>query len=953
ASHTNPYYSLFTDTAAYFLTFNSTGGNERFTPVNNDLSNPPAAASFFMDRQVEVFSNKHLVGFNVDDLWESRFDVGEGWSSGFKRDRTIPVNLGPIATNGPTATVSTRVTSNIGTHDLSIDFNDVNYVQQFFNGYVINDFEFQVPASLMAEENTFSIEGAESSDVHSVSYVQIDYPHLFDFENQTWFEFPIDGSTNETYLEITNFQHNGTAPILFDLTNKIQIQTTLSGSTVRVNLPPSAADRSLVLVNQNASQTIDQSAIIPKNFTNYFTTTGDFIIISDDRMTLASDGSNPVQDYVDYRNSTGFDAIYINTQDIYDQFSYGIDRNLQGFRNFTHFSLKEWTATPPRYVLLLGKARTYKATRQNPGIALPIQTVPAFFGSDNLLVSNNTSDRPLIPIGRIAAYNPDEVALYLNKVQTFEAEQSNLSQTIEDRAWMKRIIHLGGGDQTIQTVIRNNLNNYKSIIENPFYGGNVFSFFKTSTDPIQISQSEFLDSLINEGSSMITFFGHSSPNSFDFNLDAPQNYENFGRYPLIFSLGCFTGNIYKTDKGLSEEFVLIEDKGAIAFLAATELAQLGALNVWGDRFYRKITTSNYNMGIGDAIQATIEELDNTGFSTRRLNQLMVLHGDPAVKLNTTDAPDYLVKGSDLSFEPSLITTSLDSVSISMTVTNIGRATADSCTLILERTLPDGTVLTPIEERIRAPYFEDTYTFSIPVRNDALGLNQFCIRIDSDDEIEEGPLPFAENNNSFCVNQFILSDDILPVFPTDFAIVPNNSINLKASTTNSFSGEFEYFLEIDTTGNFNSPIKRNTTIIQGGGLLEWTPELTLQDSTVYYWRVQVNPDQVPNSAGWKTQSFTFIENESPGWSQSDHYQFLKNDLSNITYNESRVFNYIDDFLELTVDLSYPGVLVNDQIAFYINGSKETSLTALRTMTRSTVKMAMTPCTVTMVMTCSFP
>ncbi|MEO1435717.1 MAG: C25 family cysteine peptidase, partial [Bacteroidota bacterium] len=737
ASHTNPYYSLFTDTAAYFLTFNTDAGHTRFTPVNNDLNNPPSAEPYFIDRSITVFSNKHLIGFNVDDLFEARFDVGEGWSSGFARNRNIPITLGPIAANGPSAIITSRITSRTGTHDLSINFNDVNYIQQFFNGYVINDFEFEVPVGLMTTDNIFNVEGAVAGDVHAVSYVQIDYPRTFDFGDASWFEFRLDGSNNQTYLEITNFNHGGTAPVLYDFTNNIQIQTSLSGSTVRVTLPPSSADMELVLVNRNASQSIDQSAFIQKDFVDYFSTTGDFIIITDDRMSTATNGSNPIQDYVDYRNSTGFDAIYVPTEDIYDQFAYGINRNLQGFRNFTHFTLKEWTTTPPRYVLLLGKGRTYKATRQNPDINLPIETVPAFFGSDNLLVSNNTSDKPLIPIGRIAAYNADEVQLYLQKVQTFESEQSNLAQTIEDRAWMKRIIHLGGGDQTIQTVIRNNLNSYKNIIENPFYGGNVFSFFKTSTDPIQISQSEFLDSLINEGSSMITFFGHSSPNSFDFNLDAPQNYENFGRYPLIFSLGCFTGNIYKTDKGLSEEFVLIEDKGAIAFLAATELAQLGALNVWGDRFYRKITTTNYNMGIGDAIQATIEELDNTGFSTRRLNQLMVLHGDPSVKLNTTDAPDYLVKGSDLSFEPSLITTSLDSVAITLTVTNIGRASADSCILTLERTLPDGTLLTPIRERIRAPYFEDTYTFSIPVRNDALGLNQFCIRIDSDEEIDEG------------------------------------------------------------------------------------------------------------------------------------------------------------------------------------------------------------------------
>ncbi|MEM7102600.1 MAG: C25 family cysteine peptidase [Bacteroidota bacterium] len=918
---TNPYYSLFTDTSAYFLTWNNSTANSRLEPTANDLTNLPAAEPFFMYEHVEWYNNKHLPGFVQNDLTEARIVIGQGWSTGYASVRTLNVPLSAIFASGPDATIDMQIFSGIGAHQLQVDINSTTVINEVFNNFRLNEYTVSMAAGNLTESMQFDVEGVLDNDLHSVAYITIDYPRTFDFAGASMFNFELPASNNPVYLDITNFDVTGSNVYLYDRTNGLSIQTQVSGSNVQVKLPASAVNRELVLINRASSIEVTTDMINTVQFRDYNTDQGDFIIVSNQLLYDDGNGNNFVQGYADYRGTTGFSPIIIEVQELFDQFGYGVNRQSMAFRNFSHFAVRNWDQHPPEYLFIIGKARGYVPLRNNPAVNYPIEKVPTYGnGADNLLTASVLSDVPIIPIGRLAAFEGSEVGIYLDKVMAFEGNQT-LPQTIEDKAWMKRIIHLGGGDANIQTQIRVNLNSYKDIIEAESYGGNVFSFFKTSTDPIQISQSDFLDSLINDGSSMITFFGHSSPNSFDFNLDLPENYTNFERYPLIFSLGCFTGNIFKKTKGLSEDFVIIEDKGAIGFLASTQLASFGSLNLWGDRFYRNVSTLHYEEGIGKSIQAVIASLDNSSYETRRLNQFMSLHGDPAVSLNSHEAPDYLVKGTATSFEPSLITTQLDSFDINVTITNIGEAVPDSFDITITRELPDGTLINAVNERVESPEFESSFSFTLPVRDDALGLNQFCITADAVDDIGERPLPDAENNNTYCLNQYILSDDVLPVHPYPFAIVPENTPTLKASTANTFAGELEYFMEIDTTELFNSPIKISTSIVQAGGTLEWTPNVDYQNETVYYWRVQVNPDLVPNSSGWKTSSFIYIQDEFPGWNQSHFYQFQKDDYINMRLKPNREFSFIEDFLELTLDLSYPGILVNDQIAFYINGSKQ--------------------------------
>ena len=51
------------------------------------------------------------------------------------------------------------------------------------------------------------------------------------------------------------------------------------------------------------------------------------------------------------------------------------------------------------------------------------------------------------------------------------------------------------------------LQQYETVVEDTSYGGNVTTFSKTSTAPIQITASDSIRNLIETGVSMMTFFG--------------------------------------------------------------------------------------------------------------------------------------------------------------------------------------------------------------------------------------------------------------------------------------------------------------------------------------------------------------------------------------------------------------------------------------------------------------
>ena len=87
---------------------------------------------------------------------------------------------------------------------------------------------------------------------------------------------------------------------------------------------------------------------------------------------------------------------------------------------------------------------------------------------------------------------------------------------------MKNVVHVtGSSDPYLGTVLCNYMVVYKRIIEDTLFGGKVYTFCKTSTNPVEQLGGDRISELFKEGISMLTYFGHSSSTTFEFNLDNP------------------------------------------------------------------------------------------------------------------------------------------------------------------------------------------------------------------------------------------------------------------------------------------------------------------------------------------------------------------------------------------------------------------------------------------------
>jgi hypothetical protein len=138
---------------------------------------------------------------------------------------------------------------------------------------------------------------------------------------------------------------------------------------------------------------------------------------------------------------------------------------------------------------------------------------------------------------------------------------------------------------------------------------------------------------------------------------------------------------------------------------------------------------------------------------------------------------------------------------------------------------------------------------------------------------------------------INTNNIIPVLPYKYAVIPNDTVTLIASTGDPLNQQnFDYYFEIDTTDLFSNPVNSGV-INQKGGIVKWKVPYNLTDSIVYYWRVGIKfKDTIAN---WVTSSFQYIKNTT-GWGQAHFYQFKNNQYDNLKYNyNDRNFQFTND------------------------------------------------------------
>jgi len=227
------------------------------------------------------------------------------------------------------------------------------------------------------------------------------------------------------------------------------------------------------------------------------------------------------------------------------------------------------------------------------------------------------------------------------------------------------------------------------------------------------------------------------------------------------------------------------------------------------------------------------------------------------------------------------------------VTNLGMAAADSFSVNVNRIFPDGTQAAVANTRHEYIPYKDTVTLNIytdPVNG--FGANQLIVTIDSDSDVAEQ----CEDNNEATASIIVSSDNVIPVFPCEYAIVGDDDFTFIASTATAVLDEKTIIFNLDTTENFNSPLLVQSTTQNEGGVVEWVNPATLIDNTVYYWRVTNDEsfDPATGTFDWKTSSFIYLAGDNNGWNMSHFNQWQDIRSTEVFVNNlTRDFEYSDN------------------------------------------------------------
>ncbi|MFM9051821.1 MAG: C25 family cysteine peptidase, partial [Bacteroidota bacterium] len=752
----NPYYSNFTDTAIYYLTWSPLGNGLRMdTTVDSAFSNYAVAPycikeTFFQDPA------EYNYGYNNNSM---DYTESEGWCRvfGYKAEQpnqgpfpyTIQFPVRNVFTGGPVAEIEYSVGGiNNLAHYLSVTFpgytfTDTYYIQEH------KTYRFSASASSLTLPTSnlilaSSSNSGGSNDYQGFYYAKLRFPHTFDFENTNKFEFEVPDAIGQAKarLAITSFASGPNAPILYDLTNHRRIVMVSSGSSwqgLLTNDGNTAPKKCLIVDPAAIPFTASISAInySTTNFGYFNNLTGTPI---DSAYLIVSNRSlwSQATAYLNYRNTTtGGKSILVDTEELTDQFAYGVKNHPYAVRNFCDRILRTWTnAAPPQHLLLIGKSLNPLIAKREPW-NYGLNLVPSFGvpSSDILFTAglDGSLFEPRIPTGRISARNGTEVLDYLQKVQEYESTQSG-----PPLPWMKEILHFGGGnDPAQQSQLSAYLDDYKGIMEDENFGGKVTTYLKFTSVPIVINQSDSLQAQIDSGVAVMTFFGHASGSGFDQSTDEPSEYNNRGRYPLVVANSCFAGDIHTSQKSVSEKFVLEPSKAAIGFIASVGLGVPNDLFLYSHAFFENASKLNYGASIGQLMRMAVQEIQIPNIDNiKNVCQEMSLHGDPSLKLNNFNKPDFTIDESSIRFTPEDITTELDTFSVRVDVRNIARGVKDTFTVKLTRIFPDGSDSVYFST-VGDCFYNKTSVFNLRTGGfGASGINRFIVDVDPYNSVSE-------------------------------------------------------------------------------------------------------------------------------------------------------------------------------------------------------------------------
>lgn len=919
----NPFFNTHNDSVAYFLTVNPAAQGKRMATRNAPEPDSPTVTTY-QTEELKVFSDQYSLGSAYTLGFRlSSYDVGQAWMSRLiRKGQSFEVNfsdLGQVA-NVPSIIGLGLVGRSGNTHSVRISVgpnanNQRVLSTEVFSGYEFPQLELNVqPGDFSQDGNLVLVlqpNGPEDVDNVSITYANLTYTKgvgTGEFDNELIISEQASSkiSINEVQGNYIAYDiHNRESPIRLDPLDQDANLSFATGANSETNR----------IWVENLTSVVNIQETEQIIFRDLLGIEADYILVGNRELEKSSSlYDNPIQAYEEHRSSPqggGFKVLSVRVEELYDQFAFGETSPVAIF----NFLEAYYPRYKPSHMLLAGRSMAIYSTQRSEGVTYFYRNNPAVFPfqdlippggypfSDNSYVIGLDPEKPLVPamaVGRIPARNSEELAGYLEKA--IEKDQVGISEP-----WQKEITHLSGGISEFELArFFNYLNGFGAIAQGPFYGGNVTTYRKRSNSVIEVID---VTGDLNEGRSLVTFFGHGSPTIIDIDIgfvsDPTLGYENRGKYPVMLFNGCDYGSAFGNSYTQGEDWVITPRKGATNIMANTSIGVDVILRRYSDLFYQKAfaDSSLIYRTVGEVKKesetAFIETFGISPLTYSHMEQMVML-GDPGLRMFPADKADYAILEEEVEisgFDGEFLNSLSDSINLAFVARNIGRVDTDSLDFKVSRTLPDGQILA--YEPVDIAYISraDTLQFSLPNQGfNSAGENSFTVELNTLRKVDE--LTFA--NNSVTVSEFIPLSGSLNISPNDFGIVPSTDVTLVSQVPGKSTSERTIIIQLDTASDFSSAFRKETRI-STRNLAEWDLNLENdQDSSTYYWRSKFQEIKEGEADVWTNSSFSVIKDSPRGWTQRDAAQLDYNQIDNLKISiENGEWSYLDQELGIEV------------------------------------------------------
>jgi hypothetical protein len=497
-----------------------------------------------------------------------------------------------------------------------------------------------------------------------LNYVEIRYPgQLQPTNNVLEFWTAVSDGTAE-YRVIDNFTG---VPTVFDISDPLRPRIlsgySRSGGLVRFNCSvTSAAPQAFHLAPVSSARS--PQSIVAATFTDLRADSPqtDLILITPRQLASA------MAEYVAYRQADGHSIRVVATEDIMDNFGFGL-YDPAAIRDFLNHAYHTWPSPAPSYVLLAGDAnydyRGYLSVAQANLVPSFIRENDWTAGDDNYvyfgefgLLDSDTSyatpgDRGYdMMTARWPIHSAAEIDLIVDKIKAYESA-AGLG------AWRSRVVFVAddeySGNNTTESYHTTQTETLeKERLPRRFLREKIYLWEYPFVNRRKPAVNDAIVRAFNNGALVINYVGHGNPDvwAHEYVLqrssDLPR-ISNFGTLPLLFVASCAIGFFDDpTGEGMAEDLLILPSGGAIGIISAMRLVYSGPNATFNRDCYRYLF-GDEPMTITEALYAAKLERQYPGPRPSDNDRAYTYMGDPYLRLAIrshrvvfNEAPDSLV-----------------------------------------------------------------------------------------------------------------------------------------------------------------------------------------------------------------------------------------------------------------------------------------------------------------------